>query len=49
MVAPFLSLLLIAILVGAGFVLKWLFVAAVLALLWLIAFFARSEATWYRW
>ena len=32
---------LVALLVGFGFVVKWLFIAAViLALIWLIAFFA---------
>jgi hypothetical protein len=35
--------LLIALFVGLGFVIKWLFIAAVVAaLLWLIAFFTRG-------
>ena len=35
--------LLIALFVGLGFVIKWLFIAAVVAaLLWLIAFFMRG-------
>jgi hypothetical protein len=35
--------LLIAIFVGLGFVIKWLFIAAVVAaLLWIIAFFTRG-------
>jgi hypothetical protein len=35
--------LLIALFVGLGFVIKWLFIAAVVAaLVWLIAFFARG-------
>ena len=34
---------LVALLVGFGFVVKWLFiVAAILALIWLIAFFAGN-------
>jgi hypothetical protein len=35
--------LLVALFVGLGFVIKWLFIAAVVAaLLWLIAFFTRG-------
>jgi hypothetical protein len=35
--------LLIALFVGLGFVIKWLFIVAVVAaLLWLIAFFTRG-------
>lgn len=35
--------LLIALFVGLGFVIKWLFIAAVVAaLIWLIAFFTRG-------
>jgi hypothetical protein len=51
MLALVLVLLLVAVLFGLGFAVKWLFiVAAVMALLWLIGFFARgSEARWYRW
>jgi hypothetical protein len=38
--------LLIAIFVGLGFVIKWLFIAAVVAaLLWIIAFFTRGART----
>jgi hypothetical protein len=49
--AVLLVLLLVAVLFGLGFAIKWLFiVAAVLALIWLVGFFARgAEATWYRW
>jgi hypothetical protein len=36
--------LLIALFVGLGFLIKWLFIAAVIAaLLWLISFFTRSS------
>ncbi|HYY34450.1 MAG TPA: hypothetical protein VE693_12860 [Gaiellaceae bacterium] len=51
MLALVLVLLLVALFFGLGFVAKWLFIiAAILALLWLIGFFARgAEATWYRW
>jgi hypothetical protein len=35
--------LLIALFIGLGFVIKWLFIAAVVAaLLWVIAFFTRG-------
>ena len=35
--------LLIAVLIGAGFVVKWLFIAAaIIALIWVIAFFSGS-------
>jgi hypothetical protein len=38
--------LLIALFVGLGFVIKWLFIVAVVAaLLWLIAFFTRGART----
>jgi hypothetical protein len=49
--ALLLVLLLVAVLFGLGFAMKWLFiVAAILALIWLVGFFARAaEATWYRW
>ena len=51
MIALLLVLLLVALLFGLGFVVKWLFIlAAILALLWIIGFFARgAEGTWYRW
>ncbi len=46
-----LVLILLAILIGAGFVVKWLFIIAIIvALVWLIGFFARgAEGRWYRW
>jgi hypothetical protein len=46
-----LFLALIIALFGLGFMVKWLFVAAIVAaLLWVIGFFTRSpEARWYRW
>jgi hypothetical protein len=46
-----LLLLLIALFVGLGFVVKWLFIIAmVVALIWLIGFFVRgAEGRWYRW
>jgi hypothetical protein len=35
--------LLVAVLIGLGFVIKWLFIIAIVAaLLWLIAFFTRG-------
>jgi hypothetical protein len=36
---------------GLGFAFKWLFiVAAIVAILWIVGFFARGpEARWYRW
>jgi len=38
--------LLIALFVGLGFVVKWLFIAAIIAaLVWLIAFFTRGVST----
>jgi hypothetical protein len=38
--------LLLAALIGAGFVVKWLFIAAVIvALVWLIAFFTGRSRT----
>jgi hypothetical protein len=45
-----LALLLVAIFVGLGFVVKWLFyIAVILALLWIIGFFIRGvEGRWYR-
>ena len=46
-----LVLALVIVIAILGFALKWLFfIAAVLALIWIIGFFARgAEATWYRW
>lgn len=46
-----LLLLLVALFVGLGFVVKWLFIIAVIvALIWLIGFFVRgAEGRWYRW
>ena len=46
-----LLLLLVALFIGLGFVIKWLFIVAVIAgLLWLIGFFWRgAERRWYRW
>ena len=51
MVALLLLLLLVAVLFGAAFVVKWLFIVAIImALLWVIGFFAHGpEARWYRW
>jgi hypothetical protein len=51
MMALLLFVLLIAIVFGLGFAIKWLFVvAAVMALVWLIGFFASGpSARWYRW
>lgn len=51
MVALLLLLLLVAVVFGLGFAVKWLFiVAAVLAVVWLLGFFASGpEARWYRW
>lgn len=51
MLAFLLLLLLVALFIGLGFVVKWLFIIAiVIALVWLIGFFARgAEARWYRW
>jgi hypothetical protein len=49
--ALILLLLLVALFIGLGFVVKWLFILAVVAaLIWLIGFFVRgAEARWYRW
>jgi hypothetical protein len=46
-----LLLLLVALFIGLGFVVKWLFIIAVIAgLIWLIGFFFRgAEGRWYRW
>lgn len=46
-----LVLLLVALLFGLGFVVKaLLWVALILALLWVIGFFAHgADARWYRW
>jgi hypothetical protein len=43
--------LLVALFIGLGFVVKWLFILAVVAgLIWLIGFFVRgAEGRWYRW
>jgi len=51
LVALLLLLLLVAVFFGLGFAVKWLFiVAAVLAIVWLLGFFASGpEARWYRW
>jgi len=51
LVALLLLLLLAAVFFGFGFAVKWLFiVAAVLAIVWLLGFFASGpEARWYRW
>jgi len=51
MLALILLLLLVALLVGLGFVIKWLFILAVVfALIWVIGFFARgAQARWHRW
>ena len=51
MVALLIVLLLIALLFGFGFVVKWLFIlAAILAIIWIIGFFARTgSGRWYRW
>jgi hypothetical protein len=49
--AVLLALLLIALLFGLGFVLKALWIAAIIALaLWIIGFFvAGAESRWYHW
>jgi hypothetical protein len=46
-----LLLLLVALFIGLGFVVKWLFIIAIVAgLIWLIGFFFRGvEGRWYRW
>src|SRR5262245_10900792 len=51
MLAFLLLLLIVVLFVGLGFVVKWLFVIALIAaLLWLIGFFTRgARARWYRW
>jgi hypothetical protein len=51
MIAVLLVLLLVALLFGLGFAVKWLFIlAAVLAVVWLIGLFVHPpEARWYRW
>jgi hypothetical protein len=51
MLALLLVLLIVALLFGLGFVVKWLFIiAAIVALLWLIGLFVHApEARWYRW
>ena len=51
MLALILLLLLVALLVGLGFVVKWLFILAIVfAFVWMIGFFVRgAEARWYRW
>ena len=44
MVVLIILALLIALFVGLGFVIKWLFIAAVIAaLIWLITFFMRGS------
>jgi hypothetical protein len=44
-------LLLVALLFGLGFAVKWLFIiAALVAVVWLIGFLAHQpNARWYRW
>jgi hypothetical protein len=51
MLAMILFLLLVAIIFGIGFVVKWLFyIAIALALIWIIGFFFRgANGRWYRW
>ncbi len=51
LLALLLLLLLVAVFFGLGFVVKWLFIiAAVLAIVWIVGFFARGASTrWYRW
>jgi hypothetical protein len=51
MVALLLVLLLVLILFGAGFAVEFLWIlAAIVLVLWLVGFLARSgEARWYRW
>jgi hypothetical protein len=51
MVALLVFALLIALIFGLGFAIKWLFIlAALLAVVWLLGFFANGpEARWYRW
>ena len=51
MLALLVVLLLIALLFGLGFAVKWLFIiAAIVAVVWLIGFIARTpDARWYRW
>ena len=51
MLALLLLLLLVALFIGLGFVVKWLFILAIVfAFVWLIGFFVRgAEARWYRW
>jgi hypothetical protein len=43
--------LLVALFFGLAFAVKWLFIAAaIMALVWLVGFFARApEVRWYRW
>ena len=47
----FVALIVLAFLLLGAFVVKWLFILAVVfALIWAIGFFARgAEARWYRW
>jgi hypothetical protein len=52
MLALLLVLLLIAVLFGVGFAIKWLWIlAAIVLVLWLLGFVARGAegARWYRW
>jgi hypothetical protein len=51
LMAVLLALLLVALLLGLGFVVKVLWVAAIIALaLWIIGFFAAgAERRWYHW
>jgi hypothetical protein len=52
MLALLLVLLLIAVLFGIGFAVKWLWIlAAIVLVLWLLGFVARGAegSRWYRW
>jgi len=51
MAALLLCFLLVALFFGLGFAINWLFIiAVVMALVWVIGFFASSPSTrWYRW
>ena len=51
MIAMLLFLLLVAVLFGVGFAVKWLlYIAIFLALVWIIGFFLRgSSRHWYYW
>jgi hypothetical protein len=51
MLALLVFALLVLLIFGLGFAVKWLFIlAAVLAVVWLLGFFASApEGRWYRW